>query len=339
MKRTSTLLIAASIGIVSIAQPNLNSANNTPAVLDSFAYHLATWMAPGPAGGSQAFDFTALDDPGMLVEMSYVLPSTTTNAAAFSTTGATVASNDGLGHVYYYKVTASAMERVGDDTNNVQVPFTDGVIELPFPCTAGTHWTDAQFATYTSNMINVTRTGSITGDGDAWGDLTLPTSILNNVLRVHTVDTVHDALGGFGTITNVIDRYSFYKTWLPVPALVLQSKSFTINGVTTVTKYALWLDETTASVLERSTDPFGLRVFPNPATDQVTVDFGTGAPSRMTMEVFDAMGRMVKSEQLGSLAPGFQRRTFDAHGLGAGLYTVRLCDANGNASSVRLVVD
>jgi hypothetical protein len=59
----------------------------------------------------------------------------------------------------------------------------------------------------------------------------------------------------------------------------------------------------------------------------------------MTMEVFDAMGRMVKSEQLGSLAPGFQRHTFDARGLGRGLYSVRLYDAKGNASSVRLVVD
>ncbi len=327
------------IGIIAQAQPNLNSANNTPAVLDSFAYHLATWIDPGPAGANQVFDFTALDNPGTLVEMRYVLPSTTTNAAMFSTTGATVASNDGLGHVYYYKVTASAMERVGDDTANVQVPFSNGVIELPFPCTMGTHWTDSQYATYTSNMLAVTRTGTIIGDGDAWGDLTLPTSVLNNVLRVHTVDTINDALA-LGNVHNVIDRYSFYKTWLPVPALVLQSKSFSINsGVVTVTKYALWLDETTASVLERSTDPFGLRLSPNPATDQVTVDFGTGTPSRMTMEVFDAIGRKVKSEQLGSLTPGFQRHSFDARALGTGLYTVRLQDDAGSASSVRLVIN
>lgn len=78
---------------------------------------------------------------------------------------------------------------------------------------------------------------------------------------------------------------------------------------------------------------FGL--YPNPAKDQVSVNFDLSEASAVTINIFDATGRLVRSESPGRFTQG--RIPVSTEGFAAGLYNVQLVTENGSASS-KLVV-
>jgi hypothetical protein len=73
-----------------------------------------------------------------------------------------------------------------------------------------------------------------------------------------------------------------------------------------------------------------LRLFPNPATDQVTISMVLPGATRLEAQVFDLLGRNVLTHNLGTLAAGAQRFDLDTRAFASGLYSVRLTD--GRAS-------
>ena len=79
-----------------------------------------------------------------------------------------------------------------------------------------------------------------------------------------------------------------------------------------------------------------LSINPNPAADEVAVVFG--AQGELSIELLDATGRVVLSEQLGSRAPGIHKHTLQTAELLAGHYTVRVQNADGERGIKRLVV-
>ena len=325
-------------GIAVQAQPNLNSANNAPAVGQTYIYYGTSWQDPGTSGAAVLWEYNTIGSSATIT-LDYISPAAPANAATFAGAGATVASDDGLGHIFYFKNTPSGFSQVGDDTLPASIPYADGKTLLAFPCTYGTTWDDSFSASYTAGGNPAVRSGHITGNADGYGTLTMPYAVIDNVLRVHTVDSTNDLVAGILSISNVIDRYSWYKTWLPVPLLITQTKALsTGGGAPVITSYTQWLDGDVVGIAEHSRDAFGAQLFPNPANDEVTLTFGIDQTTSMTMDVIDALGRTIKHDQLGTLALGFQQHTFDAHSLSAGLYTVRLHDALGHASNVQLMV-
>ena len=75
--------------------------------------------------------------------------------------------------------------------------------------------------------------------------------------------------------------------------------------------------------------PFAVvRASPNPFTDRTRVTFALPAPAAVTVEVFDAVGRRVAVLAQGDLAAGEHDAVFDADGLPAGVYLVRVAAAD-----------
>jgi hypothetical protein len=64
--------------------------------------------------------------------------------------------------------------------------------------------------------------------------------------------------------------------------------------------------------------------FPNPFTRSTTIGIALSAASAARLEVLDLQGRVVATRELGTLAPGLRRVTFDAAGMAPGLYLYRL---------------
>ena len=80
-----------------------------------------------------------------------------------------------------------------------------------------------------------------------------------------------------------------------------------------------------------------LAVYPNPSRGETTVRFALDAPQRVTLAVFDVLGRRVLTDDLGAQPSGEGTRGLDAASLPAGLYVVRLTGDAGARATTRVV--
>ena len=97
--------------------------------------------------------------------------------------------------------------------------------------------------------------------------------------------------------------------------------------------------ESTALVVTAVAEPLqsSLRVYPNPVTDAVTVDFTTSKTGSTTLRLTNLLGQRVRTQSERSLAPGNHTRTLNLHGLPAGHYTLMVQTPDGSQSRVVLV--
>jgi hypothetical protein len=79
-------------------------------------------------------------------------------------------------------------------------------------------------------------------------------------------------------------------------------------------------------------------VFPNPTARSATLTFELSAPSDVTVEVVDLLGRRVVEAAVGSRAAGEVRLDVPTAGLSAGVYVVRVRTADGAATTRMTVV-
>jgi hypothetical protein len=82
--------------------------------------------------------------------------------------------------------------------------------------------------------------------------------------------------------------------------------------------------------------PMALSVYPNPLVDDATVRFTLERPQRVTLDVFDLLGRRVRGHDLGRLAAGEHETALSLRGLPPGLYIVRLTGDAGAQATVRV---
>ncbi|MEP0548355.1 MAG: T9SS type A sorting domain-containing protein [Rhodothermales bacterium] len=81
-----------------------------------------------------------------------------------------------------------------------------------------------------------------------------------------------------------------------------------------------------------------LAVYPNPVRGDATVRFALDAPQRVTLAVFDVLGRRVLTTDLGPQPAGEVMHRLDAARLPAGLYVVRLTGDAGASATARIVL-
>lgn len=79
-----------------------------------------------------------------------------------------------------------------------------------------------------------------------------------------------------------------------------------------------------------------LKVYPNPSTDQVQLNYELNAPSTVYVSIYDVTGKMVYSEDYGTQTNGVYSQKVDVNTLDAGSYTVILTTSQGN--SVRKLI-
>jgi hypothetical protein len=78
------------------------------------------------------------------------------------------------------------------------------------------------------------------------------------------------------------------------------------------------------------------RTFPNPARGQATVQFAVPDRQEVRLELYDVLGRQVRTVQQGE-AQGREELQIDLSGLSSGTYFLRL-RAEGEAETQRLTV-
>ena len=65
--------------------------------------------------------------------------------------------------------------------------------------------------------------------------------------------------------------------------------------------------------------------------------FQTERPEAVTVEVFDARGRLIQTLDLGTVAAGIHEHRVDGGALASGVYLVRVSTARGRSAVQRIV--
>jgi hypothetical protein len=90
------------------------------------------------------------------------------------------------------------------------------------------------------------------------------------------------------------------------------------------------VDVCQGSGLTESANDLGLSVYPNPATDNMTITWNSS--TEMNVRLVDFSGRLIRSE--GVNGKDFQ---LNRKGINNGIYLLILSDKNGNTTSQRVI--
>lgn len=339
--RYATLATSLSLALFASAQSiTLVAPGNVPEPGTSFLVHRASYVAPDAGGAGVAFDFSDLIATGTRT-YTWTTPDVSPNAGLFPT--ATLALIDGGPDTVFYRTVAQGLERVGETRtitalgDNFPAGYTDGGLEMPLPITYGDTWTDPIAGSFDLDGNAATRSGNITGTADAYGFLTVPDApgpveVLR--LNYYVDETISTSISGFPlSIRHTRRVVAYVPLWGKAPLFRTVSDSLSALGTYQVDSYAEWLDSSAVGVEELTAGQLMMHLFPNPATEQVTLVFASAAPGSFVVQVVDARGAVVQHTQT-------TRRTvdLDLSQWEAGLYQVVLTHPNGQRSVRPLAV-
>lgn len=326
MMLRSALAAAALVGatIDSLAQPNLTSSTSVPAAGLVVQYNTANdFQSVGASGANVDYDHWNLLLPATgNQDFYYLAPSATPTSALIPS--ATLLSTDGGSDTLFWALESDGLRVVGikiDPALGGALNFDDPWLELKLPCTFGTTWSDPTSDNYTASGFPVVRTGTVTGNADAYGSLELPLSaVYPSVLRVHVRRAITDA-AAFVTTNRIAHVYSYYIATQPAPIVVLQTDSTQINaGAWAITKRQLAIGNAgMVSVDEAAGTNFTFTAYPNPASEAITLGMSDASVASRRLQVLDQLGRVVMEETLLG-----DKQSVDVRSLPAGLYSLRL---------------
>jgi hypothetical protein len=175
---------------------------------------------------------------------------------------------------------------------------------------------------------------------DGWGTLTTPFGTFP-VLRVKSsimaVDTVYSSSFGFGTnIPRPLrHEYKWIANGKKIPLLYVDENGGTVTSV-------VYIDSIRADVpqvgISEKTNTVDLAVYPNPANEQLTVQYTLAAATSIQVSIINTLGQTIAVVANGNVAAGKQSLTIDLNtlNLAPGIYGV--CFDSNRLREVKSVV-
>lgn len=311
------------------AQPTMTAAD-APAIGEQFTYYGdGLYMILSSGGAAQTWDFSG--SAGTIGNtFTTINASAGTSASFFPDADVALSTTD---YQEYIGITTAGLEHMGQHAGTDNIVYTNPELYLPIPCVFGQTWTD-DFAGEWSGGAT-TFTGTTTATASGYGTLILPSITLTNVLRVDQTWTRIESNG----ITAVRTMNVFYR---PGTGYFLASNErlelflTASSTLLTTSEEFTYLDPASIGIAEAALEPIGLTLMPVPATDHVTLVFGTGGAAQV--KLIDAEGRTVITKDMGTFATGIHRYGLDLTGIPAGIYLVQVANAKGERGTQRLVV-
>jgi flagellar hook assembly protein FlgD len=100
------------------------------------------------------------------------------------------------------------------------------------------------------------------------------------------------------------------------------------------------LDESVSTVTPaKASGLSGLTVYPNPVKDEVSIEFGITDQDRVSINVYDLAGNVVRAIRAGTFPKGRHEVKWNANGLLPGTYVVSVSGRSGVVSRIVEVVE
>ncbi len=338
MRKLYTLIIIL-FGVLAMqAQPTLNYPANAPSIGDeiNMQYVDHGGLTPGASGAGVSWDFGTLTH-GDQMQILVVDPTTTPYSGDFPT--ADVAFSTGGIAYAYNKIDNSGMYILGfgADTGGVVIlnVYTNMETMITFPFTFNSTFNDDFKGGFVATGVDVRQSGTVTTTGDAYGTITLPIGTFNNVLRIKSERTQVDSifLGAMflqATVSSTV-LYNWYTSSSSTPLFSLQTDN---AGAPTSAYYA----EGTTGIDDSKTQITNMMVYPNPATDNLTVSYSIDFDAEVNISVVNLLGQKVLSEQKQYQQSGAITESIDISNIPAGIYYVQVSSGNKSLLTQKLLI-
>lgn len=334
-------LLFASLVIASITSINAQitiTSVNTPVVNNSYINAGDTAITSyGSAGANQTWSFTGwTNDVPDTAE--FVAPSSLNGASSFPT--ATLGIGDEETSIFL-KVSSTQMEIQGYyadfGSGPTAIQFMPSQKFMTFPATYQTAFTgtsayDLTIPGQLGSGVDSIRMKSSTytsSNIDGWGTITTPAYSSLSSLRQFITDIRTDSTWGLltGQTTwmlygSSVDTSYSYRWWSSAHTFPVAEVNFSQGDVVYSASY---LTSTLVGVNETAKPKANIAVFPNPATDKVSI---TGVNTESTLIIFDQNGKMVEQSRLKKNNTSINTSEYNN-----GLYFYNIIPANGTAAT------
>ncbi|MBC7863137.1 MAG: T9SS type A sorting domain-containing protein [Bacteroidia bacterium] len=327
MKKIYLSLFCVAAFSAANAQFSLTSAN-IPVSGDVDNYYLVdtnSVSGPGPTGTGNTYLLGMVTPIMPMGGKNYVLPSTTPYSADFPTSQVAL-SDSGAFTFYSGGTTMYQMDGLGINTTAITATVTlsdKGIIFNAFPFGYGATQHDTL-----SGAITTTTFGSGTVEGyinttvDGSGDIILPAGTFTNVIRVK-METYMDLslAGGLFVVTQTETRYMFFSATSKFP---LFECGRTIQVGISDVAFASINSLASAVGVNENSNAVSFNLFPSPAKNELNVKMKLPKENKVSIEVINQLGQVVRSEKMESLTAGNLVKKIDLTGVASGVYFVRL---------------
>jgi hypothetical protein len=340
MRKFYTVILLITCAVFTLqAQPTLNHPGNTPQIGDQIflQYVDHNGLAPGASGAGVSWDFGTLTNADLLM-VEVVDPTLTPYSGDFP--DADMAFSTGGIAFSYNTADNSGMYLLGfgADTGGVVIlnVYTNYETMITYPFTYNSSFSDEYKGGFSSMGVQIRQSGTVTTTGDAYGTITLPTGTFNNVLRTKTERMQVDSmfLGAKflqATVNNDI-LYNWYTANGTTPIFSLTTDE---SGTPTSANYG---DEATG--LEEGQESISnMQVYPNPATDNLTVSFKNTSLSVVTISLVNQLGQSVLSVTNKYGQSGTRTEKLDISNIPSGIYYVQIGTGNKEVMTQKILIN
>lgn len=304
MKKTALILLMTGLlGNLLFAQPVLTYEMHALKAGADNPMSYCKYLDPGQAGANVIWDFRTLEFErsftGFLKDARE-----TSIGRSFNRANTDL---DEFGAHFYFHVNSARIEQYGYSSadGKVQTRYTVPFIKMEYPFTYGDNFTGGfQGVTLYSGIERGTFSGNYSVEADGFGTLLLPGGIsYENTLRVRTQKSYTNALKNASQKIEVI-TYRWYNDTHRYPLLVLTVYSVGSGEKVSMNYQAAYNNQAVSSLPVLNTE--SIRIYPNPATDQLFLEFNGIYAGELNMTVLDAAGKMVRSFRYEVTSSGMQ---------------------------------
>ena len=224
------------------------------------------------------------------------------------------------------------------DTDNILC--TGGSLTLTSDIVGGNVWSDGTTQVGTTDAITVTTAGTytVTNDGMTSAPITVTIQAINTTITVSggalSVPTQNGAAYQWGTCSPVATIPGATLNTFTAPANADYSVAVTINGCSAISIPCA----TVSGVGLNENEAFSsFSVYPNPADENIAIDFSLRAESAVNVSITDLSGKVVYTSNLGNKTAGASSLNVNTAAFANGIYVVNVLTNNGIATE-KLVI-
>ena len=301
-----------------------------------YAGLVATYLTSGEdvvveGGTEEDWDLSGLWTSAPLT-YTYSDPATAPGASNFPNATFAVSQDQSPSFTHYYSNDSTGIARLGHwyaDFNSAMV-CSDPRLDLPFPCTYGTTWTDANICS-TDGGTPITHTVNWTCIG--YGALHLPSATIWNTLLLESITVLeYDTTGGY-LFSDVVKDQVFYSPGHPCSVAFINTETITVDNDVIVTTYSYLLESITNAVGNLANVDNAPLCWPTPADDVLHI-LSKGAISNVLL--LDGRGAMIGDRGTANTVTG--TLDLDTRHLANGAYVLRVTDADHRIRSVPVII-